>query len=154
MTRYYSTNLSAPVAGFDHALIQGLAPDGGLYMPVEIPPMGRNEMEAFSTAGYSDIAASVLGKFLDGLIGRDELAAMAGDAYNFDIPLEEVKDDLFIMRPMPVCDARYLANSVFPVPDSADQRCTKNGSIPNQQEYTPGPYSQDENQTTARDLCR
>lgn len=98
MTRYYSTNLSAPVAGFDHALIQGLAPDGGLYMPVEIPPMGRNEMEAFSTAGYSDIAASVLGKFLDGLIGRDELAAMAGDAYNFDIPLEEVKDDLFIMR--------------------------------------------------------
>ena len=35
--RYYSTNLKSDIVSFEDALFQGLAPDGGLYMPEYIP---------------------------------------------------------------------------------------------------------------------
>ena len=37
--KYYSLNKQAPEVGFEQAVIQGLAPDKGLYFPTEIKPL-------------------------------------------------------------------------------------------------------------------
>jgi len=96
--RYYSTNLKAPEVSFSEALLKGLAPDGGLFMPVSFPTFSVDELFSFSGKEYYEIAFSVLSKFIGTEIPADELLKLCKDAYNFDIPLEKITDRRYIMR--------------------------------------------------------
>lgn len=98
MIQYYSTNKNAPKVSFGEALLQGLAPDKGLYMPDSIPTFTPEEIAAFEDKTYPEIAAEVFYKFLHTEISRAELLAMCNDAYNFEPYLEEIKDRSYIMR--------------------------------------------------------
>lgn len=95
---YYSTNLKAEKVSFAEALLKGLAPDGGLYMPERIPQFTSEEIASFSKKPYHEIACSVLAKFLGETIPYSILARMTQTAYNFEVPLEKVYDNKFIMR--------------------------------------------------------
>jgi threonine synthase len=95
---YYSTNLKAGKVSFRNALLKGLAPDGGLYMPESIPVFTRDEIAAFKTKEYFEIASEVSRKFLHDTIPADELMALVKDAYNYPVPLEKVYDKKYIMR--------------------------------------------------------
>jgi threonine synthase len=96
--KYYSTNLNAPKVNFSEALIKGLAPDGGLYMPDSLPHLTKEEIISFGKKEYHEIAFEVLSKFLGKLVPSDELADMTKTAYNFDVPLEPVYGKKYIMR--------------------------------------------------------
>jgi len=96
--RYYSTNLKTPEVSFSEALLKGLAPDGGLYMPVSFPKISAEEIASYSGMEYYEIAFSFLSKFLGSEIPADELLNLCRDAYNFDVPLEKVTDRKYIMR--------------------------------------------------------
>lgn len=95
---YSSTSLKAPAVNFGEALLKGLAPDGGLYMPQHIPQLSRAEIDRFAQMDYHQIAFEVLNKFLHQEIPADELARMTREAYNFEVPLERVYDRKYIMR--------------------------------------------------------
>jgi threonine synthase len=95
---FYSTNRRAAPVPFREALLQGLAPDRGLYMPERIPVLGAEEIAGFAALDYAAIAAVVCGRFLGGQIAADELAALCRDAYDFPVPLEPVADRLHVMR--------------------------------------------------------
>lgn len=95
---YYSTNLNTSPVTFREALLKGLAPDRGLFMPDDIPGITVDEIEAFKEKPYSDIAFAVLSKFLANEIPEKELQRLAKDAYNFDIPLENVYERKYVMR--------------------------------------------------------
>ncbi|MBN1118870.1 MAG: threonine synthase [Bacteroidales bacterium] len=96
--KYYSTNLKAEKVSFSEALLKGLAPDGGLYMPEQIPRFSKDEIASFSKKEYHEIAFFVLQKFLGETIPSTELAGMTKQAYNFDVPLEKVYDNKYVMR--------------------------------------------------------
>lgn len=96
--RFYSTNLNAPEVGFRDALLKGLASDKGLFMPMEIPVFTPEEISAFSTKPYFEIAFEVLHRFLAGEIDSHILYELCKDAYNFEVPLEKVTDNKYIMR--------------------------------------------------------
>ncbi len=96
--KYYSTNQKAPKVTFQEALLKGLAPDGGLYMPEEIPQFTKEEIASFSNKQYHEIAFDVLSKFLDGAIPPEVLAEMTKTAYDFAVPLEKVYDKNYLMR--------------------------------------------------------
>ena len=95
---YSSTSLKAPKVSFQEALLKGLAPDGGLYMPERIPQISPEEIASFNKLDYHEIAYKVLSKFLHDAVPSDKLAEMTKAAYNFDVPLENVYDGKFIMR--------------------------------------------------------
>lgn len=95
---YYSTNRLSPEVDFREALIRGLAPDGGLYLPERVPRLAREEISNFKEYSYPEIATSVLWNFLKDEIERDTLEGLCKSAYNFDIPLEEVMPGFSIMR--------------------------------------------------------
>jgi threonine synthase len=91
--RYSSTRGQAPQVTFSQALVQGLAPDGGLYVPGNWPQPGA----AFSSGGTATpdeslpaLAAQVISGFAEG----DALAASLGDivhdAFNFPAPLKQL----------------------------------------------------------------
>jgi len=93
-----STNRKAPEVSFEQALLKGIAPDGGLYMPVEIPVFTPEEILGFSDKQYHEIAFEVARKYLHGEVPDDDLSRIVKDAYNYDVPLENVYDRKYVMR--------------------------------------------------------
>jgi threonine synthase len=95
---FHSTNQKAEPLTFSQALLQGLAPDKGLYMPEYIPGISMNEIESFTAKPYYEIAFEVSRKFLFGEIPDEDLLRIVKEAYNYDIPLEPVFERKYIMR--------------------------------------------------------
>lgn len=95
---FYSTNRRSKPVTFREALLKGLAPDKGLFMPQRIPTLGAEEISAFSLRAYHEIALAVCGKFLHGQIPDGDLAALTRDAYDFPVPLEQVEGRKFVLR--------------------------------------------------------
>ena len=98
MLMFHSTNGQSPAVNLREAFLQGLAPDRGLYLPAQFPKLTPNEIAAFAKLPYHEIAFRVLSKFTEGIIPRNELAAMCLSAYNFPVPLEIISVRLFLMR--------------------------------------------------------
>jgi threonine synthase len=96
--QYYSTNLKAPNVSFREALLKGLAPDGGLYMPLHLPQLDPRELEALSGTTYPELASAILGRLIGKEISTDDLAEICNTIYTFDIPLEHVYGRTYVMR--------------------------------------------------------
>ena len=95
---YYSTNLKSDGATFREALLKGLAPDGGLFMPDSFPAIRRKDLSEFPEKKYYEIAFTVLNNIIGKEIGENDLAGLCRDAYYFDVPLEKVHGRSYIMR--------------------------------------------------------
>ena len=95
---FHSTNRQSPAVNLREALLQGQAPDRGLYFPEKFPQLTADEIAAFAKLPYHEIAFRVLSKYTHGIIPADVLAAICRDAYNFEIPLEKVYDRVHVMR--------------------------------------------------------
>jgi threonine synthase len=98
MLRYYSTNQKSPALGFREALLQGQAPDKGLYMPEVIPVLSNDEINSFTNKPYYEIAYDVTRKFLEGEIPDEVLRRIVTDSYNYPVPLEPVYERKYILR--------------------------------------------------------
>lgn len=74
---------------FREALLQGLAPDGGLYLPTRIPelPLGLQHDD------FKNTAREVLGVWLDGVLDGNRLGDLIEDAFNFPVPLIPVAEE-------------------------------------------------------------
>jgi len=96
--QYYSTNRGAGAVSFREALLKGLAPDKGLYMPQRIPTLNAGEIASFSGLEYHEIARTICGNFLSGQIPDRDLAALTKEAYDFPVPLEAVTGRRHVMR--------------------------------------------------------
>ncbi len=106
--RYYSTNRNlkdvegiVPFKGyvsFKDALLQGQAPDEGLFMPDFSPRLSPDDIMALKGKPYPEVAMLVTGAFLGDEISQEALKKIVYDSYNFDVPLEKVIDRKYIMR--------------------------------------------------------
>ncbi|HEX2937037.1 MAG TPA: threonine synthase [Bacteroidales bacterium] len=96
--KYYSTNLQSEKVSFRDALLQGQAPDRGLYMPESIPQLTREQIWEFRNKEYYEIAYEVISRFTQDEIPAADLMAIVKDAYNFQVPLEKVYNRNYIMR--------------------------------------------------------
>jgi threonine synthase len=61
--QYVSTRGQSSPQSFSEILLGGLAPDGGLYLPVEYPKVNSAELDAWRNLSYADLALEVLKKF-------------------------------------------------------------------------------------------
>ncbi|HVN00237.1 MAG TPA: threonine synthase [Caulobacteraceae bacterium] len=78
---YISTRGAAPPVSFLDAVLAGLAPDGGLYVPDKWPQLTEAEIAAFAGRPYAEVAADVIGRFAGDSVGKADLAEMCADAY-------------------------------------------------------------------------
>lgn len=97
-TTFYSTNLDAPDVNFETALLTGLAPDKGLYMPKAIPRLTKEDIDSMKHLEYAQIASLVAKTILRCEIDEKTLENITQDAYNFDIPIEKITANDYIMR--------------------------------------------------------
>jgi threonine synthase len=96
--KYYSTNLKAPEVSFRDALLKGLAPDGGLYMPTSIPKLDSKKIESIFFCDYPATAFITLNEFLGDEIDVGILENICNDACDFRVPLERVINRNYVLR--------------------------------------------------------
>ena len=85
--KYVSTRGEAKTASFNEALIEGLARDGGLYVPEAWPQISQAEIAGFLNKSYAEVALRVIAPFVGGDIPERELKKMVDEAYaTFDHP--------------------------------------------------------------------
>lgn len=91
---YYSTSGKAPNVGLRDAVLSGMAPDGGLYMPSRIPvlPMAFfNNMADMTLAETTYVVANTL--FSDE-VDSAILSKIAADTFSFDLPMRRLTPDV------------------------------------------------------------
>lgn len=102
------------------AVIKGLAPDGGLYVPETFPAVTAEEIAAMAEMNYAERAAFVIGKYL-GEFGEDFLKEACAAAYaSFEgtdpAPLVRVDEGLYILELFhgPTCAFKDMALTLLP----------------------------------------
>lgn len=80
---YISTRAAQHSAtlGFEAATLAGLAPDGGLYVPVAWPKFSHDEIAALAGLSYVETAVRVMLPFVQGSLREDELRDLCTQAY-------------------------------------------------------------------------
>ena len=101
--RYLSTRGRSPTIDFEDALLTGLAPDGGLYMPTRWPRFSDAEIAALAGRPYDDIALAIIRPFVGSSIPDDALAEMIASAHaTFDhparAPIRQIGCNLFLLE--------------------------------------------------------
>ena len=76
----------SPAIHASAAILKGLAPDGGLYVPETFPQLGTDVLEGAHS--YQDMAYSVLKKFFEGDPLEYDLQSICEHAFDFPVPLQ------------------------------------------------------------------
>jgi len=88
--RYVSTRDASLRVGFSEALMQGLSPDGGLFIPVSIPEVHPRIWQ--NANNISEMAVEILYPWVGNHISGDTLGSLLTKALNFPVPLVKVGD--------------------------------------------------------------
>jgi threonine synthase len=84
--------------GFATALLQGLAPDGGLYMPERIQRWSAAELGALPSQTLVETAVVALKPYLSDELPAATIAAVVDNALPFPIPLVEIEPGTFALE--------------------------------------------------------
>jgi threonine synthase len=96
--KYYSTRHIAPKATLQEAVIKGLAPDRGLYMPEKINRLPADFFNEIGNLSLTNIAKVVAEKFFGEDIDKEQLNTIAIEALNFDIPLKKLEEGVYVLE--------------------------------------------------------
>ena len=101
--KYLSTRGEAAGRGFAAILLEGLAPDGGLYVPERYPKVDAAMLASWRKLSYPDLAFEVLTLFIDD-IPADDLRALVARTYRADVfgdlriaPLRTLEPGVFVL---------------------------------------------------------
>ena len=101
--KYISTRGRAPELSFEEAMLSGLARDGGLYVPAEIPQMSRADIAALAGLSYEESAFRVMRPFVgdsltDESFGDIIARAYAGFGHGARAPLVQLAPNHFLLE--------------------------------------------------------
>ena len=101
LLQYVSTRGQAPDLGFEQAMLAGLARDGGLYVPAQVPQLSQGDIAAFAGLPYEEVAFRVMRPFVDlpddvfrGLIDK----AYAGFGHAARAPMVQLDSGHFLLE--------------------------------------------------------
>ena len=95
---YYSTSNRELKSTLKEAVLKGLAPDSGLYMPSSVPVLSRKTLESFRNMELSEIAVTLSRLLFGSDIPESELTRLTEEAVNFDTPLVQVDEGLYALE--------------------------------------------------------
>jgi threonine synthase len=95
---YYSTNHRSPDASLQEAVVRGLAPDRGLYMPQNIKRLPAEFFAALPDLSLQETACAVAEAFFGDDIPADRLRDIVTDTLNFDIPIVPITPDIYSLE--------------------------------------------------------
>ena len=100
--KYLSTRGDTTPRGFSDILLEGLAPDGGLYLPTHYPQVDETTLTRWRRLSYADLAFEILSLYIDDIPAAD-LKALVHRTYTREVfgtdaivPLRRVEDGIHI----------------------------------------------------------
>jgi threonine synthase len=101
--KYVSTRGESPPIGFLDAVLAGLAPDGGLYVPESWPQFSAEQIAGFAGKPYAEVAAAVIGAFAGDELAPEVIAEMCQEAYtsfthDAVAPLKQLGPNLYLLE--------------------------------------------------------
>ncbi|MBI4252765.1 threonine synthase [Candidatus Uhrbacteria bacterium] len=87
---YYSTNKKAPSVSLREAVLNGLAQDGGLYMPERISQMPSDFFVRLPSLSFQEIAYEVGRVLFAGDLPDSTLDEICRESFDFPVPLKRV----------------------------------------------------------------
>ena len=102
MIKYISTRGGGEPVGFEDVLLNGLAPDGGLYVPEKWPQL---DLAALKGMFYVDVAEAVMFPFVEGVIEPEDFRRIVAQTYSQDVfralkvtPLHKLYDNVHALE--------------------------------------------------------
>jgi threonine synthase len=95
---YYSLNNKNHYVSFQEAVIQGLAPDRGLYFPSTITPLPQSFFDNIESLSNEEIAFQVIQQFVGNEIPENELKQIITETLCFDFPCVPVEDNVYSLE--------------------------------------------------------
>ena len=96
--KYYSTNKIVSEISLEEAVIKGLAPDKGLYMPNKIKKLPAEFFENIDKMSFQEMSFHVAEAFFGEDIPAEDLKAIVYDTLSFDTPVVSVKDNIYSLE--------------------------------------------------------
>lgn len=96
--KFYSTNNSEHQVGLAEAVIKGLAPDQGLYMPMVIPQLAPGLLANFPEMSFREIGYEVIEALFSDDLSKEEIKNLVDHTLVFDAPLVKVEDDIYSLE--------------------------------------------------------
>ncbi len=96
--KYYSLNRKAPEATFKEAVISGIAPDKGLYFPLNRKPLDKGFFDQIEQLSNEEIGFRLIQQFVDGEIPDQGLKEIIKETLCFDFPLVKIYPDVFALE--------------------------------------------------------
>src|SRR5256884_685341 len=96
--RYRSTSRNAPLTSLRGAVLRGLAPAGGLYMPAEIARHSPEELEEFRKLPFTEVCFRVVKPFATPDVPEEVLWQIVSEAINFPVRLVSLSPGLHILE--------------------------------------------------------
>lgn len=95
---YYSTNNKNSKVSLKEAVLKGLAPDNGLYMPESIPVLPNAFFDSLPEKSFQQLAYEVAHALLQQDVPADELRKMIEHTITFDAPLVEIEKSVLSLE--------------------------------------------------------
>ena len=96
--QYYSTNGKAPLATLEEAVVRGLAPDKGLYMPQEIRPLPQEFYDNIENMSFQEMSYQVAHNFFGDDVDAESLREIVFDTLAFETPIVKVEDNIYSLE--------------------------------------------------------
>lgn len=96
--QYFSLNDKQHRVSFEQAVIQGLAPDKGLYFPEHIPVLEKDLVNYLENYDDFDIAYRAIQPFVGSEIPANTLQQIIHDTLSFPFPLARVEKDIYALE--------------------------------------------------------
>jgi threonine synthase len=112
----HSTSNPNAQSTWKSAVLRGLAPDGGLYIPTVLPTFDEKSHEMLRALPFPHMCAEILSTFIGDEIERSEVDRLCEDSFNFPLPLISLNENTQVLELFhgPTCafkdfGARFMA---------------------------------------------
>ena len=94
----HSTNGKSPKVSFAEGVANGLAPDGGLYMPDELPKLPKAFFRNISEMSLTEIAFVVCDTLFGDVLSSSVIKKIVDDAISFPVPLKRLEANRYVLE--------------------------------------------------------
>ena len=95
---YHSLTDRSLTRSFAEAVVEGLAPDKGLYFPERIPSLPEDFWLSDEDLNPWDLGAAMMAPLAEGALSHDELLGMLKEVLNFPLDLHEIEDNVYALE--------------------------------------------------------
>ena len=96
--KYRSTVGKSPEVSLEEAVVKGLAPDNGLYMPLSFPTLPKEFFDRLPEMSLPEMASEIASALFGEDIEKDALENLTKETLNFPIPLVKVNDNIYSLE--------------------------------------------------------